>query len=194
MDTTEREQMLALLERGPSSLVAVLADITEEEAQRIPQPGRWSILGSVEHIAISEDYLFSQILKAALVDEPFLRGSREARMLAHGTDRSHPIESPPQGHPHGAFPLLTEAVSHFLASRERTIDFVRHDASDLYRRVTWHPVLKEANCHEMLISMGVHVLRHIGQIEETKAALKRSVPGIDQLPAEKQAISRPDGD
>jgi hypothetical protein len=37
--------------------------------------------------------------------------------------------------------------------------------------MTWQPILKRANCREMLISIGVHTLRHVKQIEEVKAEL-----------------------
>jgi hypothetical protein len=37
--------------------------------------------------------------------------------------------------------------------------------------VTWHPLLNVANCHEMLLSIGLHALRHAKQIEEIKAEL-----------------------
>ena len=173
MEPNERQQILALLEQGRTALPAVLDGVTEEMASRTPGPGRWSIQGCVEHVAISEDYLFSQIGKATPSQTPAINPVREAKMLAFGTDRSRRMESPPEGHPTGVFPTLAAAVSHFLASRERTIAFVRANREDLRARITWHPILKEANCHEMLLSMCVHVLRHVKQIEEIKAELSR---------------------
>jgi hypothetical protein len=81
------------------------------------------------------------------------------------------MESPPEGHPAGAFPNLSSAVEHFLESRKRTVEFVRADPQELRSKMTWHPILNDANCHEMLISICVHVLRHVKQIEEIKAEL-----------------------
>jgi len=92
---TERKQILVLLEEGRSALVAALQGVTEEAARRIPAPGRWSILGCVEHIAVSEDYMFSQICIATLPQTPLINPVREAKMLARGTDRTRRIESPP---------------------------------------------------------------------------------------------------
>jgi len=168
---TERQQILAMLEEGRVALSAALAGVTEETARLIPAPDRWSILGCVEHIAISEDYMFSQICQATPPETPLINPVREAKMLARGTDRSRRIESPPEGHPTGAFPSLDTALAHFLASRNRTLEFVRANQEDLRGKVTWHPVLKDANCHEMLLSIGLHVLRHVKQIEEIKADL-----------------------
>jgi hypothetical protein len=171
MESSEREQILALLEESRTAVTAAVAGVTDEAARRVPAEGRWSILGCAEHIAISEDYMFAQIGKASTPETPLINREREAKMLARGADRSRRIESPPEGHPTGAFPTLAAAFGHFLTSRERTMAFVRDCQEDLRAKTTWHPVLKEANCHEMLLSIGLHALRHAKQIEEIKAEL-----------------------
>lgn len=171
MEENDRRQVVELLEQGRTALPAALAGVTDEAAARIPGPGQWSILGCVEHIAVSEDYLFAQILKATPAEVPVGSVEREAKMLARGTDRSRRIESPPEGHPRNAFPTLSTALEHFLNSRQRTLEFVRASEDDLRSQITWHPILKDANCHEMLLSMGLHVLRHIKQIEEIRASV-----------------------
>jgi uncharacterized damage-inducible protein DinB len=171
MDPNQRRQILTLLEEGRAAVPASVAGISDETAARIPAPGRWSILGCVEHIAISEDYLFEQIGRAVPSSTPAINPQREAKMLARGTDRTRRIESPPEGHPSGTFPSLAAAVVHFIESRDRTIEFVQRTQDDLRTQMTWHPILGAANNYEMLISMGVHALRHVGQIEEIKAGL-----------------------
>jgi len=171
MEENERQKILALLDQGRAALLAAVDGVTDDGANRIPGTGRWSIFGCVEHIAISEDYLFAQIVKATASQTPIINLDREAKMLARGTDRSRRMESPPEGHPAGKFPTLANAVEHFLRSRRRTVEFVRADPRDLRSKMTWHPILKDANCHEMLISICVHVLRHVKQIEEIKAEL-----------------------
>jgi kynurenine formamidase len=115
--------------------------------------------------------MFSQICEATQPRTPLINPQREAKMLARGTDRTRRMESPPEGHPTGKFPTLASALAHFLASRERSVEFVRTNQEDLRNKVTWHPILKEANCHEMLLSIGIHALRHVKQIEEIKAEL-----------------------
>ncbi len=175
MDSKEQRQILALLEEGQAALVLALDGVSPETAVRIPAPGSWTILGCVEHLAVTEDYLFSQIVAAKVSVTPLINPEREARMLARGADRSRKIESPPEGHPKAIFPTLPAAFAHFLASRKRTMDFVAANHDDLRTRMTWHPILADANVHEMLISIGVHCLRHINQIEEIKAAV--AAPG-----------------
>jgi hypothetical protein len=171
MEANERQQILALLEQSRAALLVAVNGVTGETARRVPAPGRWSILGCVEHVAISEDYFISQIAKATLSETPLINLEREAKMLARGADRSRRMESPPEGHPTGAYPTLADALEHFQESRARTMEFVRSNQEDLRSKVTWHPILKQANCHEMLLGMGLHVLRHAKQIEEIKGEL-----------------------
>jgi len=171
MDEQERQQILTLLDESRAALESAVAGVVDGTARRIPGPGRWSILGCAEHIAFSEDYMFAQIGIATTSETPLINREREAKMLARGADRSRRIESPPQGHPTGKFPTLAAAMAHFLASRARTIAFVRHYEEDLRAKLTWHPVLKDCNCHEMLLSIGLHASRHARQIEEIKAEL-----------------------
>ncbi len=166
--------MLALLEQGRAELVAALDGVSGEDAARVPGEERWSILGCVEHLAISEDYLFSQIMAATPSEAPLRNELRETRMLERGTDRSRRIESPKEGQPKGRFPTLEAAFGHFMESRERTVEFVAGCQEDLRSQATWHPILGAANSYEMLLSIAVHCLRHlchVKQIEEIKAAL-----------------------
>jgi hypothetical protein len=171
MTEQERQEILSSLEQGKAELRNALQGVTEEMAAHAPALERWSILGCVEHIVISEDYLFRQIIQAAQADAPVINERREAAIPVRGLDRSRRMESPPQGAPSGLFRTLSEAVERFMANRERTIKFVRENTEDLRSRITSHPIMGTVNCHEMLLSIAVHCLRHTKQIEEAKAAL-----------------------
>jgi hypothetical protein len=171
MTEQERQEILNSLEQGKAALRKALQGVTEEMAARAPAPGGWSILGCVEHLVISEDYLFRQIIESVHADAPLINERREAAIPVRGLDRSSRMESPAEGCPTGQFPTLSAAVERFLANRERTINFVRENTEDLRSRVTSHPIMGIVNCHEMLLSIAVHSLRHVKQIEEAKATL-----------------------
>ncbi len=171
MNEQERQEILSSLEQGKTAMRTALRDVTEEMAARAPAPESWSILGCVEHLVISEDYLFRQIIESARADAPLTNERREAAIPVRGLDRSRRMESPPEGAPSGLFLTLSEAVERFMKNRERTIQFVRENAEDLRSRITSHPIMGTVNCHEMLQSIAVHCLRHVKQIEEAKAAL-----------------------
>ncbi len=171
MTELERQQILASLEQGRTALLKALQGVSEEMAARSPAPGSWSILGCVEHLVISEDYLFQQIVTSERSPSPLINEKREAVMPIRGLDRKWRMESPPEGCPSGRFPTLSEAVKQFLVYRERTVQFVHDNQEDLRCRITSHPIMGTVNCHEMLLSIAVHCLRHVKQIEEAKAAL-----------------------
>ena len=130
------------------------------------------MLECIEHVALSEDYLFSQILAAKSADAPLVNAQREAQIVARGTDRSRPAVAPEMVRPRGAFSGLPEAVQHFQASRARTIQFVKDNSQeDLRSRLTSFPPFGTINCHETLLLIAAHPLRHAMQIAEIKAAL-----------------------
>ena len=172
MEAHEKEEILAGLENGRKALLDVLSGLTEEVAARSPAPGKWSVLECVEHVAISEDYLFSQITASRYSHTATANKDREARILSRGMDRTRPGQSPEVVRPTRRFSTLREAVQHFLASRERTIGFVENCGEDLRSRLTSHPIVGTVNCYETLLMMAVHPRRHSKQIEEIKTALR----------------------
>jgi hypothetical protein len=171
MEAQDKENILADLQSGRKALLAALTGMTEDAAARIPSAGKWSVLECVEHVAASEDYLFSQIIQSQPSDGPMLNKSREALILTRGLDRTVAVSSPEVGRPAGRFATLSEAVQHFFESRDRTIRFVEDCLEDLRSKRTTHPLVGAVNCHEMLLIMAVHPHRHVKQIEEIRAAL-----------------------
>lgn len=167
MNTYEREEMLDSLKNGRQALIDSLSGVSEELAARNPGTGRWSILQIVDHVAVVEDYLFGQILSASTSDSPMRNESREARIRERARDRSRHIAAPKEGLPCGQYAAAAEALAHFAASRERTIEFVRDCQGDLRARITTHPVITgPVNCYEMLLMMAAHPFRHAEQIRE----------------------------
>jgi hypothetical protein len=167
MDKDERERLVADLESGRQTLLDALKGVTEDVAAQIP-PGKWSILECVEHLAVSEDYLFSQITASHSSPVPVVNEKREALIVARGMDRTKPVPSPEVGKPAGRFSTLAEAVESFLASRERTLRFVENCSEDLRSKLTTHPIIGSVNCHETLLMIAVHPKRHSEQIKEIK--------------------------
>jgi hypothetical protein len=174
---TEDEQQVTLgsLQQGAAALREALDGVSDDQAQRIPGPGRWSMLQCVEHIALTEDALFSAILSAEAAPAPLIHTGREERIAARGADRSRPVESPEGVRPRGSFSSSHQALRHFLASRENTLRYAAtHLREDLRCRVTTHPLLGVVNVFEVLLLMAVHVQRHVGQINQIRAELASS--------------------
>ena len=158
---------MADLESGRRVLLDTLNGVTEDVAARTP-PGKWSILECVEHLAVSEDYLFSQIGASHSSPVPVVNEKRENLIVARGMDRTKPVSSPEVGRPAGRFSTLAEAVRSFLATRERTLRFVENCGEDLRSKLTTHPIIGSVNCYETLLMIAVHPKRHAEQIKELK--------------------------
>jgi hypothetical protein len=170
MTEHERQAILASMEKGSTALLNALHGVKEELAMRVPGPGRWSVLQCAEHVAVAEDHLFSMITASERSDTPLINEQREVLIATQGPDRTIRRESPEDAKPTGRFSNLSEAVQHFLAGRDRTIQFVNTNNEDLRSRITTHPLMGTINCYEVLLLMAVHPARHAKQIEEIKVA------------------------
>jgi hypothetical protein len=177
MDEQEKNKLLADLHSGRETIVTTLSGVTEEGAVWIPAPGKWSIHECVEHLAVSEDYLFAQISAAQHSDTPSIPKQREALIVARASDRTRPLQSPEVGLPTGRFSTLSDALTHFLESRARTIGFVEDCVQDLRSELTSHPMIGVVNCYEILLLIAVHPHRHAKQIEEIMGSLNPCMNG-----------------
>lgn len=168
MDSNEKVEILNGLQLGLDTLMLAILELSEDSAKRKPGEGKWSILECMEHIAIAEEYMFSQITSSSKSDVPVINKGREALIRKRGADRSRKIESPDVARPNGRFQTLGEATQYFCDARRRTLDFVGNCNADLRATMAIHPVLGPVNCYEMLLIMSAHPLRHSQQIAEIR--------------------------
>ena len=176
MDAHEKQALLESLESGREALLAELAGLTEDQAARAPEPGRWSVRECVEHLVLAEDYLFAQIISAQNnaskpSETPVGSRAREARILKRGADRSSRVEAPEVARPTGRFTTLAEALNTFLNSHNQTIRYVQACDDDPRARTAQHPLIGPVNCYEVLLIIAIHPHRHAQQIREIRAAL-----------------------
>ena len=169
--THENRDLIDGLRSGRDALLNAITGMTEDVASHSPEAGRWSVLQCVEHVAVAEDYLLSQIAAATHSPAPMVHKERESKILERGIDRTRKIPSPDVARPIGRFHTLSEAVEYFLVSRQRTIDFVENCSEDLRALLTDHPVIGKVNVYEMLLMMSVHPHRHAKQIDEVRSTL-----------------------
>jgi hypothetical protein len=170
MTKTEEQEILGSLQQGLSAVAESLRGVSAVDARRAPAEGRWSMLECMEHVALSEEFLLARVLEANPVEAPQINVEREARITARGEDRSHRAEAPEPVRPRAVFSDQQTALDHFQSSRSKTIQFVKeHGREDLRARVTAMPNFGSLNCHEVLLLMAAHPLRHALQIAEIKA-------------------------
>ena len=171
MDDHEKQQLLNSLESGREVLVSALDGVAEDEARRVPEPGRWSVLECVEHLFLVENNLLERVIASQPSETPVGSRALEERILQRGADRTNRFEAPEQARPTGRFPTLAQALAAFLNKRDQTIAYVRSSNDDLRLRATTHPLIGAVNSYENLLIMSIHPHRHSHQIKEIRTAL-----------------------
>ncbi len=91
----------------------------------------------------------------------------DAAVLARIPDRSHKAQAPPQLVPTGRW-TPDETLKHFLASREKTIEFMK-TTPGLRAHVADSPIGQPLDAYEWLLFIAAHSKRHTEQIDEVKA-------------------------
>lgn len=169
MDEAEKSRVLAQLRAGQEALRAAIAGVDDELARRKPLPEAWSILGCVEHVVETERYLLSRLRTARLVDQPFEKSRREAKIAARAADRTLHIEAPHQVHPAERYKTLAEAMAAFDETRVEVERWVQNCEGDTRRMLTDHVLIAgPVTCAETLVMLAAHPARHAKQIEEIR--------------------------
>jgi hypothetical protein len=168
----EKQQILHTLRTGSGALREAVAGIDDQLAIRKPEPGSWSILECVEHLAVSEQFLLSRLTSATQSDRSHENRMRETAIADRARDRTRPIASPEVGHPHNRYASLSEALSAFEAARAATIRFVEAFSGDPRSWITDHPMIPgPVTCCEILLLISIHPVRHAEQIANIRALL-----------------------
>ena len=168
----ERQTAIELLMRSREVLLDALEGVTEAQARWKPAPDRWSIVEYTEHLAVSDDALVAliqRILRTPAQPETEVeRRQRETRIretpIPRGANRA-----PDTLQPAGRFPSLKEAVTAFLAARERTIEYARVTREDLRHHFSPHPVLGPLDGYQWLTANAHHAKSHAAHIREIRA-------------------------
>jgi hypothetical protein len=171
MDATDRELILKLLTESREAFLASAAGLTDEQAKLCPAPDQWSVLDCVEHVAITEHFMFTIIATKLTPAPPFGDRGREEVFLREVANRSRKVSAPERAHPTGRFPTLAAALEQFNQSRARSIDYVEHCDKDLRAHTGPHPLFGPITGQEYLVILALHPARHAAQIREVRESL-----------------------
>jgi hypothetical protein len=168
----ERETALALLNRSRGAILKAVEGVTEDQAHWKPAPDRWSILEYVEHLAISDDALVAMVKRSlespAHIETPEERNAREQKIretpVPRGANRA-----PEALKPAAKFPTLAEALSAFLAARERTVEYATSTTDDLRSHFAPHGVLGKLDGYQWLCGNARHAETHAAHVVEIRA-------------------------
>lgn len=167
-----KQELLAALRAGRDALGEALSGVDDAQAKSRPRAGGWSIVGCVEHLAISERFLLGQLLCGSLTDRSHENLEREAKIRGRALNRERRIEAPEDAHPTGRCGSLREALSLFDSVRAETVRYLREFQGDLKCWLADHPMAATpVNHYEMLVMIALHPVRHAQQILALRADL-----------------------
>lgn len=167
----DRERAVKYLQQTRDGVVAATKGLSEAQLNYKPAADRWSVAETLEHIALSEDFLFQyvaeKIMKAPPGPADRDTAKIDAMVLAVIPDRSHKAHAPSALVPTGRW-TPGETRDRFLKSRTKTIEFLE-STPDLREHVADSPLGQPLDAYEWLLFIAAHSERHTKQILEVKA-------------------------
>ena len=164
-----RAGLIKDLQESRDTFIAGVTGITDAQGKFKPAPDRWSVEEVAEHLALVELGMMARLTQEATPSEHVERPERQADLRKLGVERINKRNAPERARPTGRFGSLSNALTEFKANREKTLAFIRDCQDDLHARTVVHPI-GAMTCHELVVLMASHTLRHLEQVRELQAA------------------------
>jgi hypothetical protein len=172
----DRDKAVAELEGSRQAFLDATKGLSPAQWNFKAGPDRWSIAECADHIALSEDFIFgvvtNQVMKSPVTPEKrdAVKGKDEA-IVKILQDRSHKATAPEPIDPKKRPMSPEDSVKQFLASRTRTIEYIKTTQDDLRDHFADHPVpaIGTLDAYQWIMLISGHERRHTLQILEVKA-------------------------
>jgi hypothetical protein len=169
----DREFGVQYLNETKQAFLESVEGLSNAQLNFKPAPDRWSIAEVAEHIALSEEFIGSNITK--LMASPEAPAERRAatkgmeeKILNMMPDRSQKAQAPEMLKPTGRFQSREEVLRAFNSKRDEHIDYLKNTKQNMRAHVQKSP-FGEADAYQWMLFMAAHSKRHTAQIEEVKA-------------------------
>ncbi|QCR30878.1 DinB family protein [Lysinibacillus sp. SGAir0095] len=159
------------LQKVREEILECVSNLTDSQLNEVVEEGTWSIVQVLEHLYIMEENVTSQMQRALKQEEFDVPGTFPLQVIA---DRTKKISAPEFLLPSNNFYTFDELKEKLAASRASLEKFV-HETSDveLNQKTFAHRRFGVLTLNQWISLIGYHEQRHIGQIEEIKAALTK---------------------
>jgi DinB superfamily len=170
--TSEQKRFAAAyLASTADELISAVTGLSPSQSAFRREPGEWSIVQVVEHLAIIEGRvhaLISRLPEAAHADPD--RNEEQidefiVQMLPRRTSR---LQAPEAALPKGKC-TLSQAIEEFARKRGKTAGLLE-TCSCLRGRVLPHPIFVLWDGYQWILATASHTARHLAQIREIQAA------------------------
>lgn len=168
----ERDKAIAYLTKTQKWYEQATANLTDEQWKYKPAPDRWSVAECAEHIAFTEDLIYT-ILEKKLQAPPEPRKEspekRDSFLVQAMPNRTRRANAPEEVRPTGRFASQKELNGFFDKTRRRTLDFITTTQADLRAHTHKHFAFGDLDVYQWVLLLAGHSDRHLQQLEEVKA-------------------------
>jgi hypothetical protein len=175
MTKDERSRAIKMLMDSQKEFLDAVENISDAQWNYRASPFKWSVGLVAEHIALTQDRIFS-IVERSLAQKPNpdweskTAGKEEllVRVLPNRTGRAQaPVEVRPTGKL-----ARDEVIKRFKESRARILEFAEKTDLPLKAHTFDNPfpVFNTLNAYDWLLYISLHTTRHNKQIAEVKAS------------------------
>jgi DinB family protein len=171
----DKARLITMLRDSGLKFVGSFRGLSEAQFHFKPEPDRWSIAETAEHVIVAETGS-GKLLAGKLTREPtppeLLAGTADAEMRIESrlTTRDRLFPAPEFVLPKGRWKTPEEMAAVFYQSRSATIELFETSPIDFSQYAFPHVALGPLNGLQWAYFMVLHALRHIEQIEANKRA------------------------
>lgn len=155
-----------------AKLLETVSGLTDQELNEKPADDKWSIKQILEHLYVMESVIIKTI-QSELQTGNYKKASDKP--IERTIERSIKIKAPDFAQPSDDFKTLEELTSKLSATHD-LLKMISETVppENLDEKSYPHPVFGNMSLKQWIPFIGYHELRHIEQIEEVKAFLKRT--------------------
>jgi uncharacterized damage-inducible protein DinB len=174
MSTEEKTKVLNYLAESRKEYLAAIDDVSAEQWKWKPEPIRWSVGETAEHIVLAEALLFANVMKA--LDSPANTNWEE--QTKGKAELIEKVMAPRLGKAKAPEPIVPtgnltqeQVKERFLKQRAEIEKFTAETELPLKEHTVEHPYKEfgTLNAYQWLIYVPLHTERHDKQIAEVKA-------------------------
>ncbi|MBC9797827.1 DinB family protein [Sinomicrobium weinanense] len=169
----DKQALLDYFKETNKNLLKNVKGLSSEQLQYKASPEKWSVAQCLEHIILTEEYIFGMVEK--LMQEP-ANPERKEEIKISGedlikgmTDRSNKAKAPEEIQPSGKYTDVKEAIKAFEKQRAGILKYIKNaKVEDMRNHVTDSP-FGAIDGYQFALFIASHTARHTLQIEEVKA-------------------------
>lgn len=165
----EREYGVKELTKSQALVMDAVDGLSEEQLDYKVTDSSWSIAEVTEHIAISENMIFTMLQevlkKPADSSKPATAMLSDDKVIEMMKDRSYKVKTQKPFEPSGQFESFEETLKEFNDKRDAHIEYIKTTDDDLRNRFQEMP-FGTIDAFQILLFMSGHTERHVEQMQE----------------------------